>query len=254
MSSETIYAKTQKGFEEMTRRTYRLPARMRALLIMIDGKLSAGELFARAQHPEDAQHLLESLLKDGFVEPIGGVATSAAGDASIRPGTSSGATPAPDLAMAAAKRYITQAMLDALGAEADNFTIHIEAAKDSASLKAIALKYLDVIRSVSDRRKADAFRDGLVQLHLLGPAEGLPPATSRGGRPVDLEAAKRTMVQTLLATLGPDADRFTMTVERATSANELEALLDKYQEVVRSIAGRKKADEMVTTVSALLGQ
>lgn len=53
MSSETIYAKTQKGFEEMARRTYRLPARMRSLLIMIDGRLPAGELFARAPHPEE---------------------------------------------------------------------------------------------------------------------------------------------------------------------------------------------------------
>lgn len=253
MSSETIYAKTQKGFEEMTRRTYRLPARMRALLIMIDGKLSAGELFARAQHPEDAQHLLETLLNDGFVEPIGGVSNALASDTSLRASAGSRITPPPDMAMAAAKRYITQALLDALGAEADNFTIHVEAAADITSLKAIALKYLDVIRSVSDRRKANAFRDGLVQLHLLGPAEGLLPTASRGSRPVDLDAAKRTMVQTLLDSLGPDADRFTMTVERATSANELDALLAKYQEVVRSIAGRKKAEEMVTTVRALLG-
>ena len=74
MSVETIYAKTQKGFEEMTRRTYRLPARMRALLIMIDGRLLAGELFAREQHPEESQQLIESLLKDGFIEPIGGIA------------------------------------------------------------------------------------------------------------------------------------------------------------------------------------
>jgi hypothetical protein len=254
MASETIYAKTQKGFEEMTRRTYRLPARMRTLLIMIDGKQSAGELFARSQHPEEAEHFLESLLHDGFVEPIGGL-SGGTSKAVASAGGGAGTAGSPDVTMAAAKRYITQAMLDALGTDADNFTIHIEAANDLVSLKAVALKYLDVIRSASDRRKAEAFRDGLVQLHLLEAAEGVAPGGTRASpAPVNLDAAKRVMVQTLLATLGPDADRFTMAAERAASAEELQALLVKYQEVVRSIAGRKKADEMVTSVSALLGR
>ena len=251
MSVETIYAKTQKGFEEMTRRTYRLPARMRALLIMIDGRLPAGELFARAQHPEESQQLIESLLKDGFIEPIGGIAAPPdPSTARTEPAVMAASAPSVDLALAAAKRYITQAMLDALGPEADHFTVRIEAARDTASLKADALKYLDVIRSASDRRKADAFRDGLVQLHILGQSEGLPAASPAAT--ANLGNAKRVMVQVLVATLGPDADRFSLAAERAASAEELRALLTKYQEVIRSIGGRRKAEEFVAAVSAAL--
>lgn len=253
MSSETIYAKTQKGFEEMARRTYRLPARMRSLLIMIDGRLPAGELFARAPHPEESQQMIESLLKDGFIESVGSVAAS--GEPSVPLSApidgDIAAAPSPDLALAAAKRYVAQAMLDALGPEADHFTVHIEAAKDAENLKAIALKYLEVIRSASDHRKADAFRDGLLQLNLLDRSEGLPDG-QRASR-IRLGNAKREMVQQLLATLGPNADRFTLAAERVTSGDELRALLVRYQEVVRAVAGRRKADEFVATVSAALG-
>ncbi|HEY5762135.1 MAG TPA: hypothetical protein VIS73_02910 [Rhodocyclaceae bacterium] len=251
MPSGTIYAKTQKGFEEMTRRTYRLPARMRSLLIMIDGHLPAGELFARAPHPEEAQQLIESLLKDGFIEPVGGIDDAGElSNAASAPLDTAASAPSPDLALVAAKRYVAQAMLDALGPEADHFTVHIEAASDAGSLKAIALEYLDVIRGASDRRKADAFRDGLVQLHLLGQSEGLPPDPPEAA--VDLRNAKRVMVQRLVAALGPDADRFTLAAERAANAEEFRALLAKYQEVVRAMAGHRKADEFVAAVSAAL--
>lgn len=248
MADEIVYAKTQKGFEEMTRRTYRLPARMRSMLIMIDGRLTAGELFARAPHHEEAQQFIELLLRDGFIEPTGSSETSTEANED---------EPTVDAAkrsLVAAKRYVSQAMVDALGAEADHFTVQVDAAGDATALRAIALKYLEVVRSLSNDRKAEAFRDGLVQLQLISPSEGQSKASPKWTtRPAELDIAKKVMVQALINTLGPDADRFTMAAEQASSADELRALLSKYQEVVRSIGGKKRAEDFVTAVNAALG-
>jgi hypothetical protein len=249
MANEIIYAKTQKGFEEMTRRTYRLPARMRALLIMIDGKQPAGELFARSNSPEESQQLLETLLRDGFVEPTGGMPNTAraADQPSHQPAAS-------ELALTAAKRYIVQALLDALGPEADHFTLQIESARNAAELHAAAIKFLEVIRSASDHRKAEAFRDGLVQLRIIGLADGLPVTRTAGPATTALDDAKRVMIEWLRKSLGPDADPFTLATERAASTEELRALVGKYQEVVRSSAGKRKAEEFVASISAALGR
>lgn len=251
MPSLTIYAKTQKGFEEMTRRTCRLPARMHALLIMIDGCRPAAEVFAQTTDPAESQQLIDALLENGFIETVGEVAPPGVPSSGAAAPSASGDSQATrDHGLAAAKRYIVQAMRDALGPDADHFTSRVDAAEESTSIKAVALQYLDVIRSASDRRKADAFRDGLVRLHLLSPSEGLPEPLTEP--PIDLRAAKRVMVQLLVAALGPDADRFTLAAERVTGADELRALLAKYQEVVRTMAGPKKADEFVAAVSAAL--
>lgn len=258
MVNDIIYAKTQKGFEEMTRRTYRLPARMRALLIMIDGKQAAGELIARSTNQEESEHVIEKLLAEGFIEPIDHPSARTPGTGSSLAATTRTLQPAPlpqvdALALAAAKRYMTQAMLDALGADADRFTMKIDLVSGIDELRSMALDYLVVIRHSSDRRKADAFRDGLVHLKLIAPTDAVPaPAASASSDTVP--AARRLMVQLLVEALGPDADMFTPTVERAENADELRGLLFKYQDAVRARSGRKKAEEFATRVGAILDQ
>lgn len=70
MSDEIIYMKTEKGLEEIERRSYNLPRRLRSALIMIDGHTSAILLRERFLPLGDPAELIEHLLVDGFIRPL----------------------------------------------------------------------------------------------------------------------------------------------------------------------------------------
>lgn len=65
-----IFAKTQKGQEELTVRSGGLTPRQRRVLIMIDGKRSVDELRDMLQS-DDLQHTLGLLEESGFIELSG---------------------------------------------------------------------------------------------------------------------------------------------------------------------------------------
>lgn len=253
-NASAIFAKTQKGFEEMTRRTYRLPARMRALLIMIDGKTPTAELLARAASGDEAHDFLTILLTDGFIEAVGA-------KPSAKTATGSSAD-APD-PLGAAKRFMVQALVDAFGPEAVRFTGKVEAAADMATLRELALKYLEGVRAASGRQKAEGLRAGLVQLGIIAdapatqaspaPAASAPPASrpSAGSDPGALAAAKQRVSHFLVAVMGPDADFFTGAVDKASSGDELRAIIQKYGDAVRAAAGGRKAEEFRTIGDSL---
>jgi len=70
MNSQVRFAKTDKGQEEIRNRTYRLQPRPRALLVIVDGKKAADELVQTAERLGGGPGLLESLLKEGFIEEV----------------------------------------------------------------------------------------------------------------------------------------------------------------------------------------
>lgn len=242
-TTSTIFAKTQKGFEEMTRRTYRLPARMRALLIMIDGRTPTAELLARAASSDEASDFLTILHTDGFIEALG--ATPAGKNAAM----ASAETPDP---LSAAKRFMVQALVDAFGPESVRFTGKVEAATDMATLRELGLRYLEGVRVASGRQKADGLRAGLIQYGIIAAADapGAPVAAPPAGRPPingsdpgALAAARQRVSHFLVAVMGPDADFFTGAVDKAASGEELRAIIQKYAEAVRAAAGGRKAEE-----------
>jgi len=241
-SASAIFAKTQKGFEEMTRRTYRLPARMRALLIMIDGKTPTGELLARAASGDEANDFLTILLTDGFIEAIGD-----------KPSAKTAAGPSTEALdqLSGAKRFMVQALVDAFGPEAVRFTGKVEAATDMATLRELGLRYLEGVRAASGRQKAEALRAGLVQYGIIADTPGAPtsaastsrPSAATNSDPGALTAARQRVSHFLVAVMGPDADFFTGAVDKATSGEELRAIIQKYGEAVRAAAGGRKAEE-----------
>lgn len=244
-TTSTIFTKTQKGFEEMTRRTYRLPARMRALLIMVDGKTPVAELTARAASGDEANDFLTILHTDGFIEVIGAKpAAKGAGDQSA-------ATPDP---LIEARRFMVQALVDAFGPESVRFTGKVEAATDMATLRELGLRYLEGVRVASGRQKADGLRAGLIQYGIITAADapGAPASatsTTPASRPAAaanpgaLAAARQRVSHFLVAVMGPDADFFTRAVDKAATAEELRAIILKYKEAVRAAAGGRKAEE-----------
>ncbi|GAB4179841.1 MAG: hypothetical protein OHK0026_13360 [Rhodocyclaceae bacterium] len=70
MDARAIYRKTDKGRDEMARRSYGLPARVRSLLILVDGRRSLRELIEQGRHFGDAEGFLRQLVEGGFVEPV----------------------------------------------------------------------------------------------------------------------------------------------------------------------------------------
>ena len=66
MDLKAVYKKTQKGQEEMAQRTV-LGMRERTLLVMVDGKMTAADLLARAHHMPDPPSLLAKLIDGGFI-------------------------------------------------------------------------------------------------------------------------------------------------------------------------------------------
>src|SRR6185503_1661579 len=70
MRSHARFAKTDKGQEEIRNRTYRLQPKPRALLVIVDGKKAADELLQTATGLGGGPELLESLIKDGFIEEV----------------------------------------------------------------------------------------------------------------------------------------------------------------------------------------
>jgi len=70
MRSNARFAKTDKGQDEIRNRTYRLQPKPRALLVIVDGKKAADELLQTATGLGGGPELLESLIKDGFIEEV----------------------------------------------------------------------------------------------------------------------------------------------------------------------------------------
>lgn len=71
MESTTRLVKTPKGREEIEHRRYKLPGKLRTLLILIDGTRTIEETARDAQKlgaPEDA---VIQLMREGFAAPVG---------------------------------------------------------------------------------------------------------------------------------------------------------------------------------------
>jgi hypothetical protein len=70
MDSEAIYRKTDKGAEAIALRERSLPQRLRACLILVDGKRPFGELARLSAALGDPENLLAQLLDAGLVELV----------------------------------------------------------------------------------------------------------------------------------------------------------------------------------------
>lgn len=71
MQANVILKKTAKGLEEVEKRTHKLPGRLRAVLFMVDGQRSTGEMLDQAGAlAEQLEGQLTELVAQGFIEPI----------------------------------------------------------------------------------------------------------------------------------------------------------------------------------------
>jgi hypothetical protein len=170
MDLNAVYKKTQKGLEEMAQRTV-LGMRERTLLVMVDGKTTAADLLARAQHMPDPQGLLQKLIDGGFIASDAPAAPAAA--PLPAPAAAPAAPAAPTASVAAAPprtiqevmRYAQRFLYDNLGPDGDSMSEAIERCKTLPELKARLEKTRDALQDIGKKRKADEFWSG-VELRL----------------------------------------------------------------------------------------
>jgi hypothetical protein len=70
MNPESVLEKTTKGSEEIETRKHKLDAKLRPLLIAVNGKLKASDLAAQFGQLGDVNALLDGLAAQGFVRVI----------------------------------------------------------------------------------------------------------------------------------------------------------------------------------------
>jgi len=165
MDPDIVYTKTAKGLDEIKWRRHKLPARLRALLITIDGKSTAAALVRRFASPAQAATGIAGLLTCGFIE----VAKATGGSASADP---------------AARQFVRSTLLATLGPDADSFTARVDSARSLDELAALASELLEVLLGKGQGSAADAFIIGLREFGIVqeddGPAPNEPSVPTAG--------------------------------------------------------------------------
>ena len=141
MAGTTRYAKTDKGIEEIRSRGKALRGRLRTMLILIDPSKTDDELRTSAAQIGIEPGFLETLLRDGYVAPVGGSETSSTSSEAPRVVTRDEL-----VRFRAAKAFINETIVDALGVRAFLFTLKLERCSTRAELAALLPDYEKSIR------------------------------------------------------------------------------------------------------------
>ena len=151
MTDTTRYAKTELGAEEIRSRRKNLRGRDRTMLILIDPSKTADELRASAARIGVEPDFLEALVRDGYVVAVAG---SESGPIEPQPRE----VTKDELArFRAAKSFLNETVVDALGVRAFMLTLKLERCSSRAELAAL----------LPDYAKAIAKRRGEVETRLL---------------------------------------------------------------------------------------
>ena len=147
MSPNSVLSKTQKGTREIETRENKLDHRLRALLIMVNGRATAGELAKKFEQIGDVSPMLQQLAAQGLIEVAGGAPAAAAPPAA--PGAPGELKPA-QVALCILLR-------DLLGPDADVVTAKIEGCKSLAELRTYLGENREMLNDWLGKSKAAQF-------------------------------------------------------------------------------------------------
>lgn len=68
MNTQLVFARTDKGNQEIDARTYRLPQKLRTVLILVDGRSDVSQLRGKAVAFPELEASLEDLAMNGFIK------------------------------------------------------------------------------------------------------------------------------------------------------------------------------------------
>lgn len=158
MDPDLVLRKTAKGREEIEKRTHRVDAKRRTLLILIDGRATAAELAEKTAHIADAYTLLESLLAEGFVEPPGGAMPSGPASRGTVPAAAALATTnLPTASLDELRRAACKQIERLMGPDGDSVALKLERAQTLPDFIAEAQKTREILKAFLGPRKADEF-------------------------------------------------------------------------------------------------
>lgn len=264
MDLKAVYKKTQKGLEEMAQRTV-LGMRERTLLVMVDGKTTAADLLARAQHMPDPQGLLAKLIEGGFI-----AADASAAPAAAAASAPAAAAPQDQRIMQDTMRYAERFLDEVLGPEADLLAEAIGRCKTMPELRTRLEKTRDAIAGMGKKRRAEEFWAN-VEARLEGrpppapaapavsPAPAASPAPPPPAQPApaaqpqpSVQEAVRFARRFVLDALGPQGDALVESIEKSRSLPELRLALGKSRDALQVGAGKRKAEEFWSGVEQRL--
>jgi len=134
MNPQAVLKKTEKGVEEIQTRKYHLDQRLRTLLIVVNGQLTAGQLVDRFGRLGDVEPLLTQLLEQGFVR---GAASENYRDIRLQ---------------------LSQALSDALGPDGDPVVMQLESCKSPDALRKFVIREREMLESVPGPRIVKFFK------------------------------------------------------------------------------------------------
>ena len=161
MDHSQVLIKTTKGQEEIRTKAFKLSARLRRLLIMVDGHSTVGATLSRlASLGDDTESLLDSLVADGFLAPR----------YAATPGTAPSAVPAfisqEEFNLEKAKGFARYVVLGSLGPVGARRVERIDAAKSAGELRAELDDLREILPKLLPKRQAKEVWDQLEPLML----------------------------------------------------------------------------------------
>lgn len=145
----SIFRKSAKGATEIETRAHRLVPRLRAMLILVDGKRSDLELAQLM--PQHAADTLAALLDQGFVELVAAPTPVAAATAPAAP------VPPPAPSFDDLRRSVVRALHDAMGPAAETLALRIERTHNLDELRALLPQAVQGVGNMRGRGAAEAF-------------------------------------------------------------------------------------------------
>lgn len=158
MDRVAVLVKTAKGTEEVKSRAHGLAARLRSVLIMVDGKSTVADYIGRFGAIPDIQGTLQVLLDQGFLEARAGTVAAPPPRLADQPTVpqAPGMSEASPETRKEAVAELSRVLLDSMGPDADMFTRAIERASTRAEFVEAAERGARVLDSLGARGKARA--------------------------------------------------------------------------------------------------
>jgi hypothetical protein len=148
MVNPVIYEKTEAGAEEVKARSRKLAPRLRTMLIMVDGMISATQLQDAAASLGAPNDFLDSLLQQGLIRRR--AAAQAAEDSIdvVLDAPAAPAWPEPPTdgeRFRSAQKFMNDSAVDAMGLRAFFFTLKLEKCFTVDDLRALLPEYTKVV-------------------------------------------------------------------------------------------------------------
>ena len=174
----TVFDKTDKGREEIATRKHQLAARLRTLLVMIDGKHSASELLQKVGSLGLTESSLAELLDGGFIQPTppAAAAPEQVTHPEVAPVAVNVAAVPDDVLpegqnqFQAIYNFYTQTIKSMIGLRGYALQLKVEKAGSIEDFRALRQAYLEALLKAKGAEITRSLRQRLDQLLYLGEA------------------------------------------------------------------------------------